>query len=147
MEIFHQRSHIHDGLKHLSEKEIILKVREAPTKLKSAAKSLLRKLRKHNVTLTPAGDVDYSAVQQPNVVNTLKKHDDLVKLTLMQADLEFEYPQKLEKLMIKADILRLVEEEESKMRLIVAEKEAERARKTDLLTYEEYYDTKPELDS
>jgi len=30
----------------------------------------------------------------------------------MQADLEFEYPQKLEKMIIKGDLLRLVEEEE-----------------------------------
>ena len=37
LQIFHQRSHIHDGLKNLSDREIILKVREAPTKLKKSA--------------------------------------------------------------------------------------------------------------
>lgn len=51
LKIFHQRAHIHDGLKNLSDTEIIRKVRESPTKLKSAAKSFLRKLRKLNVTL------------------------------------------------------------------------------------------------
>jgi hypothetical protein len=48
----------------------------------------------------------------------LKKNDSLVKLTLMQADLEFEYPQKLEKMRIKGDILKLVEEEEAKLKSI-----------------------------
>lgn len=42
----------------------------------------------------------------------------MVKLTLMQADLEFEYPQKLEKMMVKSDILKLVEEEELKLKSI-----------------------------
>ena len=37
LQIFHQRSHIHDGLKNLSNKEVIRKVREAPTKLKKSA--------------------------------------------------------------------------------------------------------------
>lgn len=36
----------------------------------------------------------------------------------MQADLEFEYPQKLEKMKVKGDILKLVEEEEAKMKSI-----------------------------
>jgi hypothetical protein len=40
------------------------------------------------------------------------KNETLVKVTLMQADLEFEYPQKLEKMTIKADILEMLEEEE-----------------------------------
>lgn len=43
----------------------------------------------------------------------------------MQADLEFEYPQKLEKLMIKADILKMVEEEEAKVKSIAQQKEYE----------------------
>ncbi len=36
LQVFHQRAHIHDGLKNLTDKEIILKVRESPTKLKKA---------------------------------------------------------------------------------------------------------------
>lgn len=43
----------------------------------------------------------------------------------MQADLEFEYPQKLEKMTIKGDILKLVEEEEQKMKQIAGQKEYE----------------------
>ncbi len=42
----------------------------------------------------------------------------MVKLTLIQADLEFEYPQKLERMMIKGDILKMIEEEEAKLKSI-----------------------------
>jgi hypothetical protein len=34
----------------------------------------------------------------------------------MQADLEFEYPQKLEKIMVKADLLKWLDEEEEKLK-------------------------------
>ena len=118
LKIFHQRSHIHDGLKNLSDEEVIRKVREAPTKLKRSAQTLLKKLRKLGVKLDDNGDVDYKSVEEPNIVNDLKKNETLVKLTLLQADLEFEYPQKLEKMRVKADILRLVEEEEAKLKSI-----------------------------
>ena len=43
----------------------------------------------------------------------------------MQADLEFEYPQKIEKMQIKADILELVNKEEEKLEFAEYAKEAE----------------------
>lgn len=49
-------------------------------------------LQKHKVTLKPNGEVDYSQVLNKNVIGVLKKKEPLVKVTLMQADLEFEYP-------------------------------------------------------
>lgn len=116
LKIFHERAHIHDGLKNMSDEEVLRKVRESPTKLKRAAKNLLVKLRKHNVTLDNNGDVNFSIIKEQNIVSFIKNNETLVKLTLMQADLEFEYPQKLEKMTIKADILKLVEEEEVKMK-------------------------------
>jgi hypothetical protein len=76
------------------------------------------------------------------VISELKKNDGLVRLTLMQADLEFEYPQKLEKLKVKGDILKLVEEEEAKMKSIAHQKEIEELSKK-VLTYEEYYGEGP----
>ena len=39
----------------------------------------------------------------------------------MQADLEFEYPQKLERIIVQADILRWLEEEEEKLKNIALE--------------------------
>lgn len=126
----------------MSNEDVLRKVRESPTKLKRAAKNLLSKLRKHNVTLDMNGDIDYSKVKETNVASYIKKNETLVKLTLMQADLEFEYPQKLEKMTIKADILKLVDEEEQKMKQIAGQKEYEELQKK-VLTYEEYYDASP----
>jgi hypothetical protein len=48
----------------------------------------------------------------------LKGKEQLIKITLMQADLEFEYPQKLEKMKVKADVLKWLDEEEIKLKLI-----------------------------
>jgi hypothetical protein len=39
----------------------------------------------------------------------------------MQADLEFEYPQKLEKLLVRSDLLRWLDEEEEKLKRSVSE--------------------------
>mmetsp|Transcript_30979 Transcript_30979/g.36343 ORF Transcript_30979/g.36343 Transcript_30979/m.36343 type:complete len:154 (+) Transcript_30979:723-1184(+) len=71
----------------------------------------------------------------------------------MQADLEFEYPQKLEKLLVKADILKWLDEEEEKLKNIALEEfmETESQQKAAVkltpgkefhLTYDEYYDNK-----
>ena len=137
---------MHDGLKNLSDKEVIRKVREAPTKLRKSAQSFLKKLRKNGVTLDDNGDIDFSKVADHKVVNELRKNEGLVRLTLMQADLEFEYPQKLEKMKVKADILKMVEEEEAKMKSIAQEKEREEAQRR-VLTYEEYYDASPKSET
>ena len=142
LQIFHQRSHIHDGLKHLSDKEVIRKVREAPTKLKKSAQTLLKKLKKHGVKLDDHAEIDYSQVTDQNIVAEVKKNEALAILTLMQADLEFEYPQKLEKIKIKADVLKLVEEEEAKIKSIAQQREFEELSKK-VLTYEEYYGSRP----
>lgn len=118
LEVFHQRSHVHDGLKNLTDKEVIMKVREGPKKLKRVTTSFLKKLRKYKVQLDEHGEIDTSKVTDQNIIKSLKNHETIVKLTLMQADLEFEYPQKLEKMLIKSDILKLVEEEELKLKNI-----------------------------
>lgn len=60
--------------------------------MKKNAKSFLRLLQKHNVKLDDQGDPDFSQVQNPNVLSELKKKESLVRVTLMQADMEFEYP-------------------------------------------------------
>lgn len=53
----------------------------------------------------------------------VRANEPLVRVTLMQADLEFEYPQKLEKLMIRSDMLKWLDEEEHKLRELVMEPE------------------------
>jgi len=63
----------------------------------------------------------------------------------MHADLEFEYPQKIEKMLIKADVVELATKEEEKLKFAEFAKEAEEARKK-MLTYEEYFQLDPLLD-
>jgi hypothetical protein len=111
-----QRSHIHDGLKNLSDAEVIQKVVESPTKLKRNAKAFLHLLRKHEVVLDQNGEVDHSNVKNEHVVEMLKRKEQLVKVTLMQADLEFEYPHKLERLLVRSEILAWLDEEEEKLK-------------------------------
>ena len=87
-----QRSHIHDGLKELTNAEIINKVTAGPTKLMAKAKGFLQVLQKHGVYLDEDANPVYSKVKDENVRKFLEKRDLLVKTTLIQADLEFEYP-------------------------------------------------------
>jgi hypothetical protein len=101
---------------HLTNQEIINKVTESPKKLKRQAKSLLYLLRKHEVSLDDDGNVDYSKCQNNNVVKTLRKQESLVKTTLMHADLEFEYPHKLERMMVQSRLLDYLDEEEAKIK-------------------------------
>ena len=138
LQLHHQRSHINDGLKHLTDNQLIQKVREAPTQLKRSARSFLKKLKKYGARLHDNGDLDLSQVKEENVKKYLLKNESLVRLTLMQADLEFEYPHKLEKMMVKADIVELANKEEEKLMFTLFAKEAELASRK-LLTYEEYF--------
>lgn len=76
---------------------------------------------------------------------------------MLQADLEFEYPHKLEKILVKNDVLRWLDEEEEKLKNIALEEflEAQTKQKADFkmtpgdefyLTYDEYYNNKEVMD-
>lgn len=148
-----QRSHIHDGLKQLSDSELIQKVVERPTNLKKNAKGFLKLLKKHGVYLDEDACPVYDNVKDKHIRNFLQRKESLVRVTLMQADLEFEYPQKLEKILVKADLLNWLDEEEEKLKNIALEEfmEKEAQQKAGgklipgdefLLTYDEYYGNK-----
>lgn len=147
LKMHYQRAHIHDGLKHLTDKEIIAKVTESPTKLKAQAKNLVSWLNKYDVRLDSEGEIDYSNITNKHVRTTLEKCETLVKVTLMHKDLEFEYPHKLEKIMVKQDILGWLDEEEEKLRQKVFQLEREASQSNDIfdntLTYDKYYDYDP----
>ena len=66
-------------------------------------------------------NVCYDKVGDQNIVKYLKTKESLVRMTLMQGDLEFEYPQKLERLMVKTDILNWLDAEEEKLKNIALE--------------------------
>lgn len=135
-----ERATISDGLKGLSDKEVIQKMREVPTKLKRDTKSLLKKLEKYNVTLNEYGHVDYSGVPFPHIRKQLVAMDTLVKIALMQKDLDFEYPQHLEKKKIKGDILNLANAEESKLQKMEQERVLREQQAVEL-NYEQYFGT------
>ena len=148
-----QRSHIHDGLKQLTNSEILRKVTAGPSKLKAQAKGFLNVLNKHGVHLDEDANPVFDHIEDANIRKYLQKKEGLVKITLMQADLEFEYPQKLEKLIVRADILDWLDEEEEKLKNIALEEymEMESEKKAGvkttpgkefLLTYDEYYGNK-----
>ena len=153
-----KRSHIHDGLKYLSNEQVIAKLTERPTKLKERAKAFLKMLQKHNVQLDENGEVDFSKVEDQNVRGTLKGKDQLIRVTLMQADLEFEYPQKLEKIVVKNEIMNWLEQEEEKLKNIALEyalettaRQRSQSKLTPgeefYLTYDDYYGNQEEVGS
>lgn len=102
-------------------------------------------MRKYGAKLDDRGEVDLNDVKDINIVNYLTKNNGLVKTTLMQADLEFEYPQKLEKMIIRADVIEMANKEEEKLHFAAFAKQAEEERKR-VLTYEEYFQLDPAKD-
>ena len=60
--------------------------------MKRNARSFLKKIQKYGAKLDDYGELDLEDVRDDNVKKYLKKNESLVKMTLMQADLEFEYP-------------------------------------------------------
>jgi len=132
---------------------VIAKIREGPNKLKAQAKGFLKVLRKHGVSLDGDANPVLDHIGDANIRNYLRRKEALVRVTLMQADLEFEYPQKLEKLLVKADMLRWLDEEEEKLKNIALEEflESEAQQKAAVkltpgeefhLTLDDYYGNK-----
>ena len=121
--------------------------------MKKRAKGFLKVLQKHGVYLDEDANPVYDQVQDDKIVKYLQRRESLVRVTLMQADLEFEYPQKLEKILVRADLLNWLDEEEEKLKNIAleeymekeaAENESGQAIPGDkfLLTYDDYYGNK-----
>ena len=99
MRLHQERAALADGLSILSDHEIILTVRDAPTRVKRRTKQLLERLNKLGVVLDVNGNVDFSKVDSKKDQKELKENETLIKVVLMEKDLEFEYPHKLGKLL------------------------------------------------
>ena len=128
-------------------------MRESPKKLKKQALGFLGVLNKYGVTLDSDANPVLEHIEDKNIQKFLKKKEALVRTTLLQADLEFEYPQKLEKILVQSDILRWLDEEEEKLKNIALEEymDAETKNQSDIkltpgkqfyLTYDEYYNNR-----
>jgi hypothetical protein len=91
--MYYERAATLDRLSGLTSSEIMQSVAARPTKSKRESKDLLTKLRKYNITLDAKGDVDYSGCPYPHVVKKLQQNP-LVKIALLQDDLQYEFPHK-----------------------------------------------------
>ena len=88
---YYERAATLDKLSGLTDNEIMDAVASNPKRIKKQSRQLLKKLEKYNIKLDNYGEVDFSECSEPNVVNQLK-NNPLVKVVLLQADLEFESP-------------------------------------------------------
>lgn len=89
--LYYQRASALDRLSGLTDQEVMDAVVTTPRKIKKQSRQLLTKLQKYNIKLDSRGEVDFSECPYPNIS---KKYlnNPLVKIVLMQADLEYEFP-------------------------------------------------------
>ena len=80
-----------------------MKIRDAPTRVKKGFKQFVNKLVRLGVSLDENGNADFSNVKSDKVIKELTENITLVKLALMEKDLEFEYPHKLGKILTPMD--------------------------------------------
>jgi len=132
-----ERAAVHDGLKHLNDRDILHKVREGPNKIKRHLKDLLAKLDKNHITLDDQAEIKYLEIPHKTIQIFVKENEELVKTVLMQRDLDFEYPMKMEKRIIKGDILKMVEEEEERLKGLVSDEKERRLKEQE--GYEEHF--------
>lgn len=64
---FYETAAAKDKLEGLRDQQIIDQILDAPSKIKSRLRELLKKLHKHGVRLTETGEVDYSKVSNARI--------------------------------------------------------------------------------
>lgn len=121
--MYYERAATLDRLSGLKSNEIMQVVAPRPKKLKKESKELLTKLKKYNITLDAKGDVDYSGCPYPHVVKKLQQNP-LVKIALLQEDLEYEFPHKE----VQMELARKIREDYDEYK-----KESERIRKANVV--------------
>ncbi len=114
LDYFHSFAEIKDGISGLSDKEIILKANETPQKLKDSFKTMQKKLAKHDIQLNSEGKIDYTKIADPNVILWVKKNEKIISTCLICKDLEFEMPHIINRIEIKNQIMKEIEEEEKR---------------------------------
>lgn len=93
---YYERAATMDRIGGLSEEELMRMLQTSPVKFQRQQKKLAALLHKHGVTLDKEGEVDWSSCQDERVIR--RHHDDpYVKITLMQQDLHYEVPVKMQK--------------------------------------------------
>lgn len=116
-------------------------MRDGPNKLRKHHKEVLVKLDKSGIELDSNGEIKYSAIPHQSLLRYVKDNEMLIKTVLMQRDLEFEYPMKLEKKLVKGDLLKMVDEEEEKLKKYVEVENEKREKRIEeqLQGYEDHF--------
>ena len=93
---YYKRAAVFDKLDGLSDRSIKDMIGDSPSKIKKRSKVLRKQLDHHNIFLNEQGHVDYSrSSAHPNFLAKLKENP-MVKLVLLQQDLEYEFPHKIQ---------------------------------------------------
>jgi len=124
--LYYERASALDRLSGLTDNEIMNVVAPTPSQLKRQTKDLLKKLIKYNIKLDSNGEVDYSGCPYPHVVKKLKENP-MVKIALLQNDLEYELPHRE----VQMDLAKRIKQDYEEY-----QREAERLRKSSEKTEE-----------
>lgn len=89
--LYYERAAALDRLSGLTDQEVMDTVVTTPRKIKKQSRQLLNKLQKYNIKLDSKGEVDFSECPYPNITKKYM-NNPLVKIVLMQADLDYEFP-------------------------------------------------------
>jgi len=149
LDYFHSFSEIKDGISNLTDKEIILKANETPSKLKDSFNVLSKKLAKYEIELNSEGKIDYTKIKDQNALSWIKTNEKLITVCLLCKDLNFEAPHIVNKNEIKNRIMSEIEDEEQRLKnaadrqsQLESESEIERMRKKKT-NYESYFGILP----
>lgn len=149
LDYFHSFSEIKDGISNLTDKEIILKANETPSKLKDSFNVLSKKLAKYEIELNSEGKIDYTKIKDQNALSWIKTNEKLITVCLICKDLNFEAPHIVNKNEIKNRIMSEIEDEEQRLKnaadrqsQLESESEIERMRKKKT-NYESYFGILP----
>jgi len=83
LQIHKERASVHDGLKNLSDKELMRRVRDGPNKLKKYHKEAIIKLEKCGVKLNDNGGIAWKAIPHKSVHQNINENEIFIKTVLM----------------------------------------------------------------
>jgi hypothetical protein len=151
IDYFHSFSEIKDGISNLNDRDIILKAKETPQKLKDSFNTLMKKLEKYEIKLNSQGHIDYTNIKDKNALTWVTKNEKLITICLLCKDLNFEAPHIVNRIEIKNKIMSEIDQEEEKA-TVISDKQMQSdsslaADKNKKTNYESYFGILPNYDA
>ena len=87
---YYERAAVQDRLSGLTDQQISSFILDSPSKIKKRSDKLLKLLKKHDIKLNEDGSVYFGNC--PSHLQKKLEQEPLVKITLMEKDLQFEFP-------------------------------------------------------